>query len=259
MQINNKEISKILKEQEAEWGKLFFEDMEGNKHEASFETYVNESEICIASPISDIIENERTSSAETLDELTEKTPDQGTTGKTKDKFKGATDPSLSAEQVNLAYLKKLPDQHGMHSKIVQALKNMGLEGDKLDAAAQIAVLGHIEKITSAAWSIIPMYNAHKFELKTARQKWDKQSHYTVFWKPWADKGLLFRDQLRGYDPSLVQGLENWCSQSIDQRPVSHYLPPVKSVRLDREINQIDNLVGKDAARAESAARHRNLK
>lgn len=232
------------------------------KYIGSFQIYNDVQEICIIKPKNAIIsgvDNQRVwRHAIHIDELLNKNDiksdrPHSKTKKTSNAFETHSRDMPLAERLKREYLDKLPDQHEMHKRIVGALQSLGLNNDQLEVSAYIAVQGEIDELSQEAWSRIPTFK----EEKQTRGKWNIQSHYKTYWKPWADAGVLFRDVMGQYDSYLVQRLSIWCSQQgLDTHD---YLPPKASARVDRNIENFDKLSAEKAAKTAGNIRSRDAR
>ena len=233
--------------------KFEFIDPSGKKRKPTLNIFEAESEICKQETSSDTIKSGRIVSIDEQDLLKNLTPagEVGKAQKASTQFEErAHDLSLAAK-LKAEYFDKLPDRLDLQKQTADMLGKAGLRGDKLDVAASVAVEGHFGTLLDEAWSKIPSYKDEKEARKSRAEKWDVYSHYDEYWKMWSDAGFLFRDQMSKYDDHLVGLLQTYCGR--DGLSKDRWLPPVKSVRIDQEIENLELMTGKDAQRVTSIA------
>ncbi|PHR93691.1 MAG: hypothetical protein COA69_03395 [Robiginitomaculum sp.] len=180
-------------------------------------------------------------------------------------FEALTGNYVTPKFIKQNYFDKIPDRIQLKKKLLNDFADQGLKGDKLNISAEIAIQSHIEWICTQAWQHIPKYSDLKSEIKSEiksaeepnNTKWDANTHYEQYWKPWVKLGLLYRDQMRHYDSGLVNSIHTWCNRHGHSQ--DNYLPPKKSDRVDLLADKLDVLVGEEALAVRSSLSSRKAR
>jgi len=146
----------------------------------------------------------------------------------------------------LQYQMNISGEKALTASLETIFNQLGLIGDDVPVAAAIAARAHLQCMHEKEWSKIPLYLEEKARRRVSSRTglgetngWSAHEHYKKYWKPWADKGVLYQFDLRRRDPKLESCIRAWCRRHGKDH--TSYLPPVKSELVNLRASSLGTL------------------
>ncbi len=149
----------------------------------------------------------------------------------------------------------------LETSLKALLKQHGLQGPAADRLCAGVAAEHFEKVARQKNGLpikLPRYGEIPLYKERNDRKMNPVVFYNLYWKPYADAGLLFQNILRKYDTPLIDAIHGYCRRNSANPNVPAAIdvlpPPIKSYT-EKQLSRPD-ASAIDKSRAWQALRRR---